>query len=58
MFGRRRAKRAAAFQAVPPETDYPVCGQVYLFNREAERAARDAAERESPVGDAEVQPPD
>ncbi|KRA32479.1 MULTISPECIES: hypothetical protein [unclassified Nocardioides] len=59
MFGRRKAKRAAAAQAVPPPTEYPVCGQVYLFNREAERAAREAAEAaESPVGEAEVQPRD
>ena len=58
MFGRRKAKRAAA-QVVPPPTEYPVCGQVYLFNREAERAAREAAEAAgSPAGEAEVQPRD
>lgn len=54
MFGRRKAKRAP--EAVPPE--FPVCGQVYLFQREAERAAREAAAGEPPVGEAEVQTPD
>ncbi|MFC7503096.1 hypothetical protein, partial [Nocardioides sp. GCM10030258] len=54
MFGRRKAKRAA--EVVPPE--FPVCGQVYLFQREAERAAREAAAGEPPVGEAEVQQPD
>lgn len=53
MFGRRKRKRAP--EAVPPPDAFPYCGQVYVFQREAERAAREAAEGESAAGEAEVQ---